>query len=180
MWASRITLLILLVSLHSCRDDDPGGIVPLTPEYIAKFPKAYFTQDTVFMVYSDTFRTDTFLMIGEPIDRFLTVDQHTSGGGGYTTMADNIQKHFQGPDGMKNLDILLTTENYDKVGYGVHLDVNVSGNEFLFAVGAVKNTPDDQEYVRGKAKLTYNILTGVRKVEYEEKHGKKYRLIFLP
>lgn len=161
--------VLLLLSFWACSEDRDANFIARLGPNEKKFPQNYFTQDTLYVIDSTSGNLDTFLLRGKAIERYVNVDNHTSGGSGYTTSHEVLQKTFKSEDGQHFLTIMesnMADSPFPDWGGGFVIRADNYG--FSFQLYDVEDTQADQNilsYYSDKDTIVYNTIQGIRSIK---------------
>lgn len=169
--AVYIVFFLILTFANSCRRDEGGYIWRLDENQKSKFPEDYYSQYILRMVYSDSLRTDTMVLLGDYIERIIVEDFHTAGDNGYTTYHELIRKTFRLSDSDTTFSVSASTVQGDD-GFPPYGGIKIQALGYYVALrfSDIKDTTGDQfvpvySYHRNTTdSVLYNTLSGVKKV----------------
>jgi hypothetical protein len=162
-----VLFLLLGAGFHSCRDDMGGYVNRLSADEIKLFPKDYYSQDTIHMVYTDSIQSDTFLLVGGEIVKHVLGDSRF----GTMTYHEAVRKHFQSADSLDYLWIEMS--NIQDDGFEPNGGIKISTSRYwtFLRFYEVADTTSDQVIVPGgydyakKDTMVYNIVTGLKQIK---------------
>jgi hypothetical protein len=170
--AFSILVILLFGTFFGC-EKNGEFIERLTPEQRSVFPQDYYTLDTLHMIYSDTGRIDTVVLLGGKVEEYVIRDWHAGGDDGWTTSHETIRKQFQSIDGKYSMAIRVSTSDDIDNGYPSNGGVLITAfkRNVSFYFHYIQNTTEDQviEAYRYNTwdkpnTVIYNRVSGVKKI----------------
>jgi hypothetical protein len=162
-------IILLALGCITCKEDRNANFIGRLGNLEKKFPQDYYTQDSLHVIDIKDGKSDTFLLLGKEIERYVSVDNHTSGDDGYTTTHEVLQKNFQSENSDFFL-ILRASTMGDSPFPEPNGGFNLRGtNLYLsFTFGDVEDTTNDQfipDNYSEEDTIVYNIKTGIRAIK---------------